>query len=193
LNKQKKDFRLKIKENTELSENDKAIIAEMYPFDDDTAIVTKPPINQPTTKTTPPPVQPNSPIFSFSDVSVDFEGYDEKTEQDGMVFTSDFNVKNGFKQEFTMAIYFYTANGTPLKDTNKKFYSTNGQVAAFKKFTPAYANAVYNQFEIFIPYDELEIEECGELKLKYSIGIWNGQKRLVSTGYTYFSLDVPCE
>lgn len=184
---------LKIRENTELSEGDKKIISEMYPFDDDTAIVTKPPINQPTTKPTPPPVQPNVPTFSFSDVSVDFEGYDEKTEQDGMVFTSDFNVKNGLKQEFTMAIYFYEADGTPLKDSNKKFYSTNGQVAAFKKFTPAYSNSVYNQFEIFIPYDELEIEECGELKLKYSIGIWNGQKRIISTGYTYFSLDVPCE
>lgn len=184
---------LKIKQNTELSEGDKRIIAEMYPFDDDTAVVTKPTINQPTNKPTPPPVLPNLPIFSFSDVSVDFEGYNEQTEEDGMVFTSDFNVKNGFRQEFTMAIYFYTANGTPLNDSNKKYYATNGQVSVFKKFTPAYANAVYKQFEIFMPYDELELEECGEHNLKYSIGIWNGQKRLVSTGYTYFELEVPCE
>lgn len=183
----------KIRQNTDLSDGDKKIIAEMYPFDE-TAITVKPPINNPTTtKPTTPPVVPTAPIFSFTDVSVDFEGYDEKNEQDGMVFTSDFKVKNGLRQEFTMAIYFYQADGSPLKDSNKKFYSTNGNVAVFKKFTPAYVDAVYNKFEVFMPYDELELEECGEHNLKYSIGIWNGQKRIVSTGYTYFELDVPCE
>ena len=183
---------MKIKQNTELSENDKAIIEEMYPFNENIA-VTKPMTNQPVKPTPEPVLQPNVPLFTFTDVSVDFEGFNEETEEDGMIFTSDFNLKNGLKQEFTMAIYFYTANGTPLKDSNKKFYSVNGHVAVFKKFTPAYANAVFNQFEIFMPYDELELEECGEQKLKYSIGIWSGQKRIISTGYTYFTLDVPCE
>lgn len=183
---------MKIKQNTELSENDKAIIEEMYPFNEDIA-VTKPTTNPPAKPTAQPVLQPNVPLFTFTDVSVDFEGYNEETEEDGMIFTSDFNLKNGLKQEFTMAIYFFTANGTPLKDSNKKFYSANGNVSVFKKFTPAFANAVFNQFEIFMPYDELELEECGEQKLKYSIGIWSGQKRIISTGYTYFTLDVPCE
>lgn len=184
----------KIRQNTVLSESDKAIVGEMYPFDE-TATVIKPTTNQPTTnKPIPPPVvQLTAPIFSFSDVAVDFDGYDEKTEQDGMVFSSDFKVKNGLKQEFTMAIYFYAANNMPLKDTNKKFYSTSGQVAVFRKFVPAFPDAVYNKFEVFMPYEELELEECGELNLKYSIGVWSGQKRIISTGYTYFSLDVPCE
>jgi hypothetical protein len=185
----------KLPANTVLSENDKAIIEEMYPFDDEqTATVTNPTTNQPTTaKPTPPPVtQPNVPSFSFSDISVDFEGFNEQTEQDGMNFSSDFLVKNGLRQEFTFAIYFYTANGTPLNDSNKKYYSANGKVSVFKKFVPAYADAVYKQFEIFMPYDELELE-CGKHNLKYSIGIWNGPKQVTSTGFTYFSLDVPCE
>ncbi len=183
----------KIRENTELSENDKFIIEEMYPFDE-TATVAKPTTNNPTTTkpVTPPVVQPTGPIFSFSDVSVDFEGFNEQTEQDGMSFLSDFKVKNGLKQEFTMAVYFYTANNTPLKDSNKKFYSASGQVAVFKKFVPTYANAVFNRFEIFMPYEELELD-CGKHNLKYSIGIWSGQKRIISTGYTYFTLDIPCE
>jgi len=182
----------KVCSNSVLSANDKAIIEEMYPFDEDIATVTKPPVNKPPTTPVKPPTQPTGPVISFSDVSVDFEGYDDKTEQEGMTFTSDFKVKNGLKQEFAFAIYFYTANGTPLKDSNKKFYSTTGSVAIFKKFTPAYADAVYSQYEIFMPYEELEIE-CGEHSLKYSIGIWSGQKRIVSTGYTYFTLDIPCE
>lgn len=181
-----------IHKNTELSDNDKAIIAEMYPFDEKTATVTKPPTKPPTTTPVLPPVQLTGPIFSFSDVSVDFEGFNEQTEQDGMTFLSDFKVKNGLKQEFTMAIYFYAANNTPLKDTNKKFYSASGQVAVFKKFVPGFADANYNQFEIFMPYEELELD-CGKHNLKYSIGIWNGQKRIISTGYTYFTLDIPCD
>lgn len=178
--------------NTTLSDNDKKIIEEMYPFDE-TAIVVKPPTNPTTPKPTLPPVVSTAPTFAFTDVSVDFEGYDEKTELDGMVFTSDFKVKNGLRQEFTMAIYFYEADGTPLKDSNKKFYATNGNVAVFKKFVPGFADAVYSQFEVFMPYEELELEECGEHNLKYSIGIWNGQKRIMSTGYTYFELEVPCQ
>jgi hypothetical protein len=179
----------KTRSNSVLSAGDKKIIGEMYPFDDDVATV-KPPTNKPIP---PPVVQPTAPIFSFTDVAIDYEGYKEETEQDGMVFSTDFKVKNGLKQEFTMAIYFYEADGTPLKDSNKKFYATNGNVAIFRKFVPAYTDAVYNQFEIFMPYEELELEECGEHNLKYSIGIWSGQKRVASTGYTYFELDVPCE
>lgn len=184
---------LKIPANTALSANDKAIVSEMYPFDE-IATVIKPPINNPTANKPiqPPTVPSTAPMFSFSDVAVDFEGFNEQTEQDGMVFTSDFKVKNGLKQEFTMAIYFYEADGTPLEDSNKKYFATNGKVAVFKKFVPAYPDAVFNQFEIFMPYEELELD-CGKHNLKYSIGIWNGQKRIFSTGYTYFVLNVPCE
>ncbi len=184
---------LKISSNKVLSENDRAIIAEMYPFDE-TVAVNKPTTNKPTTNkpVSPTIVQSNVPIFSFTDVSVDFEGFDEQNEQDGMIFSSDFNVKNGLKQEFTMAIYFYTANGTQLEDLNKKYYSAAGKVAVYRKFVPAYSDAVYTKFEIFMPYEELELD-CGNHNLKYSFGIWNGQKQIFSTGYTYFVMNVPCE
>jgi len=179
--------------NTTLSAGDKAIIREIYPFDEDEeeeeeVVVAKPTVKKPV----PPVVPPTAPIFSISDAYVDYEAYNESTEQDGMEFVSDFQVKNGLKQEFSMAVYFYTADGTPLEDTNKKFYSANGKVAAFKKFTPAYPTAVYNQFKIFMPYEELELE-CGEHNLKYSITIWQGQKRVVNTGFSYFEMNVPCE
>jgi len=185
----------KIPFNTVLSAGDKAIIAEMYPFDEDVKVV-KPTTNKPTppnpNPTKPPVTAPALPVFDFTDMSVDFEGYDEETERDGMVFTSDFRVKNGLRQEFTMAIYFYAADGTPLEDSNQQFYSTNGKVAVFRKFVPGFADTVYNGFEIFMPYDELELE-CGSHNLKYSVGIWQGNKRVESTGYTYFELEIPCE
>lgn len=185
----------KIPLNTVLSDGDKAIIAEMYPFDETVRVVKPTPPNPTRPNPTPPkpPVTgPALPVFTFSDISVDFDGYDEELEQDGMVFTSEFNVKNGLKQEFTMAIYFYQADGTPLEDSNKEYAAVNGKVAVFKKFVPAYANANFNQFEIFMPYDELELE-CGDHNLKYSVGIWQGNKRVSSTGYTYFELEIPCE
>ncbi len=189
---------LKTYHNKDLSEGDKAIIAEMYPFDE-TVTVNKPTTNKPTTDkpTTNKPVSPtnvqsNLPTFAFTDVSVDYEGYDDQTEQDGMVFTSDFTVKNALKQELTMAIYFFAADGTPLVDSNKQFFSAGGKVAVYKKFIPAYADAVYKQFEVFMPYEELELD-CGKHNLKYTFGIWNGPKQIFSTGATYFVLNVPCE
>lgn len=183
----------KVRSNSVLSEGDKRIIGEMYPFEEGTARVVKPTTPRPPPPTpVKPPVAANVPLFSFTDVGVDFEGYDDEAELDGMTFAADFKVKNGLKQEFTFAIYFYEADNTPLKDTNRKFYSANGGVSVFRKFTPAFANAVYDQFELFIPYEELELE-CGEHSLKYSIGIWKGPQRVASTGATYFTLEIPCE
>lgn len=172
--------------NTMLSAGDRAIVSDMYPFDED-AKVRKPPVSKPVT-----PVPTTAPIFSITDIAVDYEAFDEPNEQDGMDFVADFTVKNGLKKEFTMAVYFYEADGTALEDTNKKFYSANGKVAVFRKFTPAYPTAVYNQFKLFMPYEELELE-CGEHNLKYSITIWNGQNRVVNTGFNYFEMNVPCE
>ena len=184
---------VKVNANSTLSDSDKATIEEMYPFFEDTATAVKPTTPKPTTPTpVKPTVNTSLPLFAFTDVGVDFEGYDDKTEQDGMMFASDFTVKNGLKQEFTFAIYFYEADGTALKDSNRKFYSATGTVAAFRKFTPAYANGVYNQFQIFMPYEEIVLE-CGEHSLKYSIGIFKGQQRVASTGFTYFTLEIPCE
>ena len=183
---------LKIPFNTTLSAGDKAIIAEMYPFEDGDERASKPTVSKPPTPPVVKPTAPLAPVFSVNEAEVDFDAFNESTEQDGMTFITNFNVKNALKQEFMMVVYFYEADGTALEDTNKKYNSANGKVAVFRKFTPAYDNAVYNQFKIFMPYEELELE-CGEHNLKYSLSIWQGQKRVYNSGYTYFEMSIPCE
>ncbi len=174
--------------NTVLSDGDKKIIAEMYPFDNNVVVkdptITKP--DRPDNKT-------KTPVISFTDISVDFEAYNEKTDEEGMEFSTYFNVANGLNQNFSIGIYFSTADGKPLKDTNKRFYAIGGQVAVFRNFKPDYDNAVYRDFRVFIPYDEIDGLECGDNNLKFSLGIWNGNNRITSTGATYFTLTVPCE
>lgn len=167
-----------IPSNTNLSAGDKAIIADMYPFDNNVGV------KDPKTDT---------PVFSFTDVSIDFEAYNEKTDEDGMEISNYFNVANGLNQDFSLVIYFYTADGKPLKDTNKRFYAIGGQVATFRNFRPKYSNAVFKDFKVFIPYDELEGLECGDNNLKFLMGVWKGKNRVAYSGATYFTLTIPCE
>lgn len=65
-----------------------------------------------------------------------------------------YNMKN---MRSYLGIYFEKRNGTMLKTKNKKFASTDGQVAIYKFITPAYDAAVYDDVELFMPYDELNL------------------------------------
>jgi hypothetical protein len=177
-----------IPSNTILSAGDKRIIAEMYPFDETNSVI-KPSPNKPK----PPVVDQNQTKILFSNIDVDFDGYNEKSDEYGMEFSTFFNVTNGLKKDLTIVIYFFNADGKPLMDTNKKYYAVGGQVAAYRRFKPDYTNAVYKDFRIFIPYEELEGIECGDNNLKYTIGIWNGNTRVISVGATYFTLSIECE
>ncbi|MBK8812112.1 MAG: matrixin family metalloprotease [Acidobacteria bacterium] len=173
--------------NSELSEGDKAVVATLYPFNGNRPLPTN------TGKVDPKP-QPTGllPEVLIKNLEIDFEATDKTEEIDGMGFILDFDVNNALKQELTIAIYFYEADGAALVDTNKQFFSANGKVAVFSKFTPQYQRAAFKQFKVFMPYDELELE-CGEHDLKYSIGVWKGATRVISTGYEYFSFYSPCE
>ena len=58
----------------------------------------------------------------------------------------------------TIAIYFeYDDERGRLKDRNKKFYSTSGEVAAYKDIQPVYDPALFEDLQIFMPYDELDL------------------------------------
>ncbi len=69
-----------------------------------------------------------------------------------------------------LGIYFEKRNGTPLKTKNKKFASTDGQVAIYRFITPAYDAAVYDDVELFMPYDELNLGR-GKFDLTMSVDV----------------------
>jgi hypothetical protein len=155
--------------NTNISAGDKALIAEMYPFNN---------------------VSVNTE-FAFKNIKTEFNVYDENDEK-GMNISLDFNINNALKQEHLAAIYFYKIDGTPLTDSNKKFYTSDGKVASTRKFTPNYERTVYNKYKIFMPYDELELD-CGDYRLKYVVMVWKGKTRIATSGYSYFTYRKPCE
>lgn len=56
-----------------------------------------------------------------------------------------------------LGIYFEKQNGIRLTTKDKKFASSDGQVAIYYFITPAYDQAVYEDVKIFMPYDELNL------------------------------------
>lgn len=59
-----------------------------------------------------------------------------------------------------LAIYFKYNDDIAgfLKDKNKAFQSSEGDVAVYRSIKPAYDPAVYKDISIFIPYKELDLE-----------------------------------
>lgn len=153
--------------NSILSVGDKAIIAEMYPFNN---------------------VKSNLE-FTFKNISAEYNLV--KDTQKGMNILLDFNINNAYNKLHTVAIYFYQADGKPLKDSNKKFYTVTGNVAATRKITPGFIKTVYTDLQVFIPYSELELP-CGDYRLKYFVSVWQDSTSIANSGYSYFTYRKPC-
>jgi hypothetical protein len=78
-----------------------------------------------------------------------------------------YNMKN---MRSYLGIYFEKRDGTPLKTKNKKFASTTGQVAIYEFLTPGYDTAIYEDIELFMPYDELNLGR-GKFNLTMSVEV----------------------
>lgn len=81
-----------------------------------------------------------------------------------------FNVNNFKGAAGTVNAYFYTKSGNPLKDTNGSYYTTSGNVSTWGNFQPRYVNATYNDYTLFMPYNELHLR--GKHSLKFNIQIF---------------------
>ena len=80
----------------------------------------------------------------------------------GMRIHVKFNI-NGMLNKTGRAIaYFYYNNGNPLKDTNNRFYSVDGNVSVGENFTPSYERSTFNDLTIFMPYSELELSQSAQ-------------------------------
>ncbi|MES1216570.1 MAG: hypothetical protein ABUT20_13730, partial [Bacteroidota bacterium] len=69
-----------------------------------------------------------------------------------------------------VAIYFEydDEDGGTLRDKNKKYYSSSGDVALYKSIKPAYNPAVYEDLQLFMPYSELDLDP-GEYDLTMDV------------------------
>lgn len=105
----------------------------------------------------------------IQDVWVDYD--QTRFQKLGMVIHVKFNITGMKSREGRATAYFSYRSGEDLKDTNGEFNTTAGTVSAGESFTPGYDVTQYDNLEIFMPYDELELG-TGKYELKFHIEIW---------------------
>lgn len=78
----------------------------------------------------------------------------------GMLIHLKFTMNNMKGVECAAAIYFLDADDedAPLLDNNDKFATQMGEVAVFKDLKPGYDQTDYKDLQIFMPYEELDLE-----------------------------------
>ena len=66
---------------------------------------------------------------------------------------------HGYKDRSMKAIaYLHSPKGVAVKDTNGKCRTTDGNVCFSKKFQPSYDRSVFNDLQIFMPYNEMHLQ-----------------------------------
>lgn len=75
----------------------------------------------------------------------------------GLEVTHPLDVYSMHRRKLEVACFFYLANGTPLRDMNRKYRSSDGSVSVGQKVLVKYPTASFKAFKLFIPYDELHL------------------------------------
>ncbi len=98
------------------------------------------------------------PYCTFDKIWVDYDVYDGGDK--GMRIHVKFSAYNMLYMDAYVAVYFEYNDelGGTLKDKNGKFNSTAGDVAVYKSIRPEYDPAVYEDLQIFMPYNELDLD-----------------------------------
>lgn len=77
--------------------------------------------------------------------------------RDGMLIHVKFTVNNLRGVDSYLAVLFQRKNGTKLTTTNSAYSSKEGQVAVYRSMKPGFDKTVYQDLDVFMPYDELRL------------------------------------
>ena len=88
----------------------------------------------------------------------------------GMRVHADFKVYGLKGIDSYIAIYIQRENGDSLKSDNTEYSSVNGELALFKSLKPGYEPTLYEDAQLFLPYDEIPLGN-GEFNLKLDIDL----------------------
>ncbi len=89
-----------------------------------------------------------------------------------------------------LQIKFQKRDGTDLKDNNGAFDHQDGSVAAFGVLKPGYDPAVYEDFDVFMPYDELDLPSGSKHQLRMDVDVIYEAGGLI-THLTFYEFDFP--
>ncbi len=129
--------------------------------------------------------QRNTPYATFQKIWIDYNVTEGGKK--GMRIHTAFKLYNMKGVDGYLALYFQYRNGTALKDRNGEFNSADDTVAAYREVTPGYNPAVYEDYDIFMPYDELDLDP-GNYELRIDASIIYKQGGLI-TRLTYYNFD----
>lgn len=99
----------------------------------------------------------SGPYGEIEKLWVEYNEYNDDGRK-GLKIHVEFTVHNMLNKDGKVNAYFYHEDGTPLKDTNGKYCTSDGCVAKSGPFTPPSVETSYN-YELFMPYSELHLEE----------------------------------
>jgi hypothetical protein len=113
----------------------------------------------------------------------------------GMRVHANFKVRYGLNVPCMMIAYFYydDADNTPLKSGDENYRDKKGNVSAHVNFTPAYDPAVYNDLQLFVPYEALNMESGQKYDLKFYLALYDkeGGRFFGKSGWYKFNLTMP--
>ncbi|HEY2720084.1 MAG TPA: hypothetical protein VGI82_00065 [Chitinophagaceae bacterium] len=97
-----------------------------------------------------------SPHATFSKQWVDYDILQDGVK--GMRIHIKFSAYEMKGLDSYLAIYFQDDYGNNLKDKNSKFNSTSGDVAVYRSVNPCCDATDYDDLDLFMPYDELDLD-----------------------------------
>jgi hypothetical protein len=120
---------------------------------------------------TPTPTQrttSGTPSAKFERIWIDYDVTEGGVK--GMRIHTKFTVYDMKNVPSYLAIYFETSDGKRLRDNNKSYYSTSGDVALYKELQIDYNPGVYSDLAVFMPYEEFDLTR-GEYNLKMDVDL----------------------
>ncbi len=106
----------------------------------------------------------------------------------GMNLHIGFTVNNMLNIPGDVVAYYHYANGAPIKDNDKKYCTTDGNVSASESFYATYDSTLYDDFVIFMPYSQLHLNQNSECTV-YVI-IWVADKCITTSNKVSFNYNV---
>src|SRR5262249_13224714 len=97
-----------------------------------------------------------NPHATFSKQWIDYDVTEDGSK--GMRIHVKFSVYEMKDMESYLAVYYADGKGERLKDKNQKFNSASGEVAVYKKLNPCCNETDYDDLQLFMPYDELDLD-----------------------------------
>ena len=163
--------------NYDLSQRDKVLIGEMYPF-----------INRHQSERDPVvPISDNNRVRSYiSNIIVDHNVFHNTRK--GMLVHTNFNITNSRNKQGKLVVKFFDNNGSPMNSRSlSNDFSTNGKVTTSIGFNPGFDFTVYEKVTLFLPYEELNVP-IGESRLTFSVHILDeDQRELTQSGKFFFT------